>query len=158
MALHCLLDSRRLLLLLFSWSVLVAVEACWNPSTILNGAPFPPLLDATLDDLAHGLEAGLFTSVDLVEVYTARILQVNHTLRAVTQLNPDALSIAAMLDSERAVGAVRGRLHGIPILLKDNIATADQMDNTAGSYALVGAKVSQQTICQYLTQFVGLGA
>ncbi|KAF3764348.1 amidase signature enzyme [Cryphonectria parasitica EP155] len=59
----------------------------------------------------------------------------------VTELNPDALSIAATLDSERASGTSRGPLHGIPILIKNNIATDDKMNNTAGSYALLGSKV-----------------
>jgi amidase len=59
----------------------------------------------------------------------------------VTEINPDALSIAATLDTERANGTIRSALHGIPILIKNNIATVDQMNNTAGSYALLGAKV-----------------
>lgn len=118
-----------------------AQSAPSNPSTAIDGTPFPPLIDATLDDLVHGLDSGLFTSVDLVNAYTARILEVNSTLRMVTELNPDALSIAATLDAERAANASRGPLHGIPILIKNNIATDDKMNNTAGSYALLGAKV-----------------
>lgn len=110
-------------------------------STAINGEDFPPLIEATLEDLVSGLDSGLFTSVDLVNAYTARILEVNSTLRMVTELNPDALSIAAALDSERASGTSRGPLHGIPILIKNNIATDDKMNNTAGSYALLGAKV-----------------
>lgn len=110
-------------------------------STAINGKDFPPLIEATLEDLVSGLDSGLFTSVDLVNAYTARILEVNSTLRMVTELNPDALSIAATLDSERAAGTSRGPLHGIPILIKNNIATDDKMNNTAGSYALLGAKV-----------------
>lgn len=114
---------------------------CSNSSTAIDGKPFPPLIDATLDDLIWGLDTGLFTSVDLVNAYTARILEVNSTLKMVTELNPDALSIAATLDSERASGTSRGPLHGIPILIKNNIATDDKMNNTAGSYALLGSKV-----------------
>ncbi len=72
-------------------------------------------------------------------------MEVNATLHMVTQLNPDALSIAAELDVMRANGTVRGPLHGIPILIKNNIATADKMDNTAGSYALAGAKVPRDS-------------
>ncbi|KAL2021643.1 hypothetical protein VTK56DRAFT_6996 [Thermocarpiscus australiensis] len=106
---------------------------------------FPPLLDATLEDLASGLDSGLFTSVDLVHAYIARINEVNSTLRMVTQINPDALSIAADLDALRASGTKYGPLHGIPILLKDIIATADKMENTAGSYALLGAKVPEDS-------------
>ncbi|KAJ4397522.1 hypothetical protein N0V93_001753 [Gnomoniopsis smithogilvyi] len=120
----------------------IAVSACQGQSsTAINGEDFPPLIEATLEDLVSGLDSGLFTSVDLVNAYTARILEVNSTLRMVTELNPDALSIAATLDSERASGTSRGPLHGIPILIKNNIATDDKMNNTAGSYALLGAKV-----------------
>ncbi|KAL1870543.1 hypothetical protein VTK73DRAFT_2582 [Phialemonium thermophilum] len=105
----------------------------------------PPLLDATLDDLSAGLEAGLFTSVDLVSAYIARILEVNSTLKAVTQINPDALAIAADLDAARSNGTTYGPLHGIPILLKNNIATDDAMETTAGSYALLGARVPEDS-------------
>jgi len=79
------------------------------------------------------------------QAYVARILEVNNTLHMVTQLNPDALAIAAELDVQRANGAIRGPLHGIPILIKNNIATADRMDNTAGSYALAGARVPRDS-------------
>ncbi|KAJ4297309.1 hypothetical protein N0V88_004227 [Collariella sp. IMI 366227] len=91
------------------------------------------------------LEAGQFTSVDLVNAYIARINEVNSTLRVVTQINPDALSIAADLDVERAEGKNRGPLHGIPILLKDSIATADKLETTVGSYALLGARVPKDS-------------
>lgn len=99
----------------------------------------------TLEDLVDGLESGLFTSVDLVNAYEARINEVNSTLHMVTELNPDALSIAAGLDAMRANGTVLGPLHGIPILIKNNIATADKMNNTAGSFSLLGAKVPRDS-------------
>ncbi|KAI4675338.1 uncharacterized protein J4E84_010080 [Alternaria hordeiaustralica] len=101
----------------------------------------PLLLDATADDLAAGLEAGDFTSLDLVQAYVGRIIEVNKTLHAVLEINPDAWTIAKELDEERACGKLRGPLHGLPILIKDNIATADEMNNTAGSWSLMGAKV-----------------
>ena len=116
-------------------------QSCYNASTAINGKYFPPLIEATAEDLIAGLESGLFTSVDLVNAYVERIMQVNSTLHMVTQLNPDALSIAATADSLRANGTILGPLHGIPILIKNNIATDDKMENTAGSYALLGAKV-----------------
>lgn len=120
----------------------IAVSVCQGQSsTAIDGTDFPPLIKATLEDLVSGLDAGLFTSVDLVNAYTARILEVNDTLKMVTELNPDALSIAQALDSERSSGDCRGALHGIPILIKNNIATDDLMNNTAGSYALLGSKV-----------------
>ncbi|KAK8102714.1 glutamyl-tRNA(Gln) amidotransferase subunit A [Apiospora sp. TS-2023a] len=120
-------------------------EECSSTSTAIGGTPFPPLIEATLEDLVNGLESGLFTSVDLVNAYSARIMEVNNTLKMVTELNPDALSIAAETDKLRADGTVLGPLHGIPILLKNNIATMDEMDNTAGSYALAGAKVPRDS-------------
>lgn len=126
-------------------STSIAAQSCSNQSTAINGTAFPPLIEATTEDLVRGLESGLFTSVDLVQVYIARIMEVNSTLHMVAQLNPDALSIAAQLDSQRARGNVLGPLHGIPVLIKNNIATADGMDNTAGSYSLAGAKVPRDS-------------
>ncbi|KAI0035570.1 amidase signature enzyme [Vararia minispora EC-137] len=102
---------------------------------------YPDLLHASIADLSAGLAAGHFTSVDLTRAYLARIAEVNSTLRAVLETNPHALEQAAELDAERAEKGPRGPLHGIPILLKDNIATdpADGMQTTAGSFALLGA-------------------
>ncbi|KAI1613970.1 amidase [Exophiala viscosa] len=136
---------RLLAVTWFALSGLVHSQECFNSSTAINGKAFPPLIEATTEDLITGLESGLFTSVDLVTAYIDRIMEVNGTLRMVTQLNPDALSIAAELDAMRANGTVLGPLHGIPILIKNNIATADKMDNTAGSYALAGAKVPRDS-------------
>jgi amidase len=79
--------------------------------------------------------------IDGKQAYILRIEEVNPVLRAVTEINPDAISIAAILDAERANGTIRSALHGIPILIKNNIATNDLMNNTAGSYSLLGAKV-----------------
>ncbi|KAI8306198.1 putative amidase [Colletotrichum sp. SAR11_240] len=119
-----------------------AASFCREPPTY----NFPPLLDATLDDLRQGLDSGLFTSVDLVNAYVARIGEVNDDLHAVAEINPDAVSIAASLDQARAQGGpLLGPLHGIPVLLKDNIATNDKMNNTAGSFALVGARVGEDS-------------
>ncbi|KAL7895173.1 amidase signature domain-containing protein [Trichoderma sp. SZMC 28014] len=108
---------------------------------------FPPLLDATLADLRSGLDKNLFTSVDLVRAYIDRIQEVNPALKAVTEINPDALCIAEERDAERRAGIdpVELPLHGIPVILKDNIATFDKMNNTAGSYALLGAKVPEDS-------------
>jgi len=88
------------------------VSTC-SSSRIINGVPFPTMIDVTLEDLDFGLEAGLFTSVDLVQTYIDRILEVNGTLHMVTELNPDALSIAGQLDAMRANGTLLGPLHGI---------------------------------------------
>lgn len=94
---------------------------------------FPIITGCCPEDLAAGLKKGLFTTIDLANAYTRRILKVSPTLKAVTQLNTDALSIALELDAARTNGTIMGSLHGIPILLKDNIAMPDKMDNTAGS-------------------------
>ncbi|KAF1999217.1 amidase signature enzyme [Amniculicola lignicola CBS 123094] len=114
-------------------------------STLVEARPkayqIPSLLDATTEELAAGLEGKHFTSVDLVEAYVKRILEVNATLHMVVEINPDAIAIAKELDQERKHGKSRGPLHGLPILIKNNIATKDKMNNTAGSYALLGAKV-----------------
>ncbi|KXH68836.1 amidase [Colletotrichum salicis] len=89
---------------------------------------------------------GIFTSVDLVNAYVARIKETAPTLNAITEINPDAVSIAETLDLiHRQGGPLLGPLHGVPVLIKDNIATADKMNNTAGSYALLGAKVSEDS-------------
>jgi amidase len=70
-----------------------------------------------------------------------RIEEVNSIFHAVTEINPESLAIAAALDAERANGTVRSPLHGLPMLIKNKIATKDQMNNTAGSYSLLGATV-----------------
>lgn len=119
-------------------------------STSINGTSFPLLLEATLEDLTAGLESHLFTSADLVKAYSARILEVNSTLHVVTELNPDALLIASHADALRKNGTVLGPLHGIPILVKNNIATDDAMNNTAGSFALLGAKQGESTVAAKL--------
>ena len=108
--------------------------------------PAPPAFDleeATIAGLQQKMQAGQETSRSLVGKYLARIEAVDRngpTLRAVLELNPEAVAIADQLDAERRAGRVRGPLHGIPILIKDNIATADRMMTTAGSLALAGAK------------------
>ncbi|RAR13609.1 amidase signature enzyme [Stemphylium lycopersici] len=119
-----------------AFAPLPSVYAQYNTTTGL-----PLLLDATADDLAAGLDAGAFTSLDLVQAYVGRIIEVNKTLHMVVEINPDAWTIAKELDEERAAGKSRGPLHGLPVLIKNNIATADEMNNTAGSWSLIGAKV-----------------
>jgi len=102
------------------------------------------LEEATIASLQDGLRAGRYTTRSLCETYLGRIEALDRsgpTLRSVLEINPDALAIADRLDAERRADrrAVRGPLHGIPVLIKDNIATADRMMTTAGSLALVGA-------------------
>jgi amidase len=99
------------------------------------------LEEITIPELQEGMKSGKFTAKSLVEKYTARIEDIDkRTVNAIIEMNPDAASIAEDLDRERKGKGPRGPLHGIPILIKDNIATADRMMTTAGSLALVGSK------------------
>lgn len=105
-----------------------------------------PFAEATIDQLQDRMRAGGLTSRALTAAYLARIAAIDHAgpqLRSVIEINPDALALAEARDAERAAGKVRGPLHGIPVLLKDNIATADRMETTAGSLALVGLRPSR---------------
>ncbi|KAG1867539.1 amidase signature domain-containing protein [Suillus tomentosus] len=108
--------------------------------TVLSENVFPDLYESGILDLQKGLELGHFRSVDLVKAYLARIDEVNlkgAALHAVIETNPNALSQAAKLDDERKSRGSRGSLHGIPLLLKDNMATLHE----EGSYALLGSVV-----------------
>ena len=104
-------------------------------------APFA-LEVATVADLQAGMTSGRLTARSITQQYIDRIHAIDRagpTLRHLLEINPDALSIADALDRERKAGHVRGPLHGVPILLKDNIDTADRMTTTAGSLALAGS-------------------
>jgi amidase len=97
------------------------------------------LNEVSLADLTSGLQKGKWTAERLVQLYLARIEAIDHNgpkLGAVLALNPDAAAIAAQLDRERKANRMRGPLHGIPILVKDNIETRDPIATTAGSLAL----------------------
>ena len=100
------------------------------------------LEELTIAELQDGMAAGRFTARSLTAAYLGRIEELDRkgsALRSVIELNPNAIAIAAELDAERQAKGVRGPLHGIPILLKDNIDTADRMATTAGSLALAGS-------------------
>ena len=87
------------------------------------------------------MDTGQLTSRELTRAYLQRIRELNPTLHAVIETEPSAFGIAARLDVERRAGRVRGPLHGIPVLVKDNVATADHTGTTAGSLALQGSRV-----------------
>lgn len=100
------------------------------------------LEEATIAQLQSSQSSGAQTARSLAEFYLARIDELDKrgpALNSVIELNPDALAIAAELDEERKAGRVRGPLHGIPVLIKDNIDTHDRMMTTAGSLALEGS-------------------
>jgi Asp-tRNAAsn/Glu-tRNAGln amidotransferase A subunit and related amidases len=99
-----------------------------------------PVEEKSITQLQEAMRSGVMTSRAITEAYRARIAEMDKDLRAVIELNPDALTIADAMDAERKNGKLRGPLHGIPILIKDNVGTADKMETTAGSLALVGAR------------------
>ena len=114
-------------------------------STIQPPAEFE-LDEMSINELQQHMQSGRFSSHSLVEKYLNRINKIDKAgpaLNSVIELNPDAESIATDLDRERKEKGARGPLHGIPILIKDNIDTADRMMTTAGSLALVGSKRAQ---------------
>ena len=129
----------------------VAGSACARPGRDRDGqrgaAPTPvvggfELEEVTIAELGRQMAEGERTSREITELYLDRIEALDRqgpTLRSVIETNPDALGIAGELDRERAAGNVRGPLHGVPILLKDNLATADRTTTTAGSLALEGS-------------------
>jgi amidase len=118
----------------------LAVTLC--AAGAVRAADFP-FAEATIESLQAQMAAGTLTSRALTAAYLQRIAEIDRSgpkLNAVIELNPDALSVADGLDAERRDGRVRGPLHGIPVLLKDNLDTADRMETTAGSLALVGQR------------------
>ncbi len=100
----------------------------------MTNYPFP--IEASINDLQKALESGETTSLELVHFYFKQIAAYNDTVNAVIEVNADAAFIASVLDAERQVRGARGPLHGIPVLIKDNIDTADHMHTSAGSIAL----------------------
>jgi amidase len=100
-----------------------------------------PFVEMSITQLQAAMAAGQLSAKDLVQGYLNRIQQLSPTLNAVIETNTNAIAIANSLDHERKAGHVRGPLHGIPLLVKDNIATNDNMQTTAGSLALYNSKV-----------------
>ncbi|MBL8525276.1 MAG: amidase [Betaproteobacteria bacterium] len=101
------------------------------------------VVEASVSNLQKAMQSGKLSSLALTKAYLARIKAIDKSgpcINSVIEINPDALAIAAALDKERKMKGPRGPLHGIPVLLKDNIATADKMQTTAGSLALLGVK------------------
>lgn len=117
---------------------LLAAE--FRPSAAQDVKPFE-LDEVTVVELQDGMKSGKFTSRSITQKYLERIEAIDKhgpALNAVIELNPDALAIADAMDAERKTKGPRGPMHGIPVLIKDNIGTADRMMTTAGSLALLG--------------------
>lgn len=114
--------------------------ACQGRPTVVEGAVEYAVEEKTVAELQADMASGLLSSRQLVEIYLKRIEQLDQngpSIHSVLALNPTAREDARRLDDERAAGTIRGPLHGIPILLKDNIESADPLPTTAGSLALV---------------------
>ena len=104
--------------------------------------------ETTISELQDAMKSGKLTSRAITEKYLARIDQIDKqgpAINAIIELNPEALSIADSLDKERSAKGPRGPLHGVPMLIKDNIDTADKMMTTAGSLALLNSHASKDS-------------
>ncbi|HWF92125.1 MAG TPA: amidase family protein, partial [Terriglobales bacterium] len=104
--------------------------------------------EATIAQLQDGMAAEKFSAQELARKYLERIEEIDKrgpAVNSIIELNPDALSVAASLDSERKQKGPRGPLHGIPIVIKDNIDTGDRMQTTAGSLALMGSHAAKDS-------------
>jgi amidase len=129
-----------------------ALAACSSPKSEnaeTDSAPFKDdfaLNELTISDLQAKMKLGDYTSEAITQLYLDRIDAIDKKgprLNAVIEINPDALTMAKAMDQERKAGKLRGPMHGIPVLIKDNIDTGDQMMTTAGSLALEGHKAPQ---------------
>ena len=139
-------------------SALGCALAISQPASLLATSPSPEHLppaakdfeleELTISELQAGMQSGKYTAHQLVKKYLDRIDDIDKDgpkLNSVIEVNPDAMTIAEALDRERKEKGARGLLHGIPILIKDNIDTADRMMTTAGSLALVGSRAAQDS-------------
>src|ERR1700691_1232301 len=131
----------------YQYPALAAAREIAQPPQSPDILPFV-LDEITISDLQDGMKSGKNTASSLVEIYTSRIGEIDKhgpSINSVIELNPDAASIAEILDQERKAKGARGPLHGVPVLIKDNIDTADRMMTTAGSLALVGSKPAKDS-------------
>lgn len=132
----------------FAVALPTAAAAFAQPQQIAQRAEDSELHELTIADLQKGMDSGRYTARGITEAYLERIERIDRRglmLRSVLEINPDAPEIADALDRERSAGKSRGPLHGIPVLLKDNLDTHDRMTTTAGSLALEGSIPSQDS-------------
>ena len=115
-------------------------ESCKNAANGITETAFS-IEEITIDDLQKRFQSGQITARSVTKMYLERIATIDKsgpTINSIIELNPDALAIAELMDAERKAGKIRGPLHGVPILIKDNIDTADKMQTTAGALAMEG--------------------
>jgi amidase len=147
-----MIKSLRPQYFFLSWLACIFIfqVSCKSPqenksAAAARSAPFE-LEGFTIDSLQEKLKNGVYSSRQITQMYLDRIQQIDVEgpgLRSVIEVNPDALAIADSMDRERKENKIRGPLHGIPVLIKDNIDTGDKMQTTAGSIALEGNKASK---------------
>ena len=139
------LDRRELLKLGALGGATLVTQGCRGARAGADESGVTPsfeLEECSVADLQAGMRSGRWSAASITEQYLARIEAIDRSgphLGSILEINPDALAIAGRLDAERARGRVRGPLHGIPVVLTDNIDTADRMQTSAGSLALAGA-------------------
>jgi amidase len=115
-----------------------------NAKTVVKSDTNEELIEITVSELQAKMKSGDVSAKKLVEKYLERIKDIDPKLNSIIETNPDALRIAEDLDKERRNGRLRGALHGIPVLIKDNIDTRDRMKTTAGSLVLLNAPTPKQ--------------
>ncbi|NVO20775.1 MAG: amidase [Bacteroidetes bacterium] len=131
----------------------LGIAACTRIVSRKDDSPLEPYVpvpfdldEITIEQLQQRMTSGELSSRKITQMYLDRIQEIDKAgpkLNAIIELNPDALANADAMDKERKNGKIRGPLHGIPVLIKDNISTADKMMTTAGSLALVGSKITK---------------
>ncbi len=137
------MKTRVIILPLLAACLLAACAGGGKPGPASRAPNRPPIVESTIAALQEGMGAGRFSAAGLAAAFLDRVEAIDRRgprLNSLIEINPDAMAIARQLDRERARSGPRGPLHGIPLLLKDNIDTADRMETSAGSLALVGAK------------------